>query len=73
MGPLERIFGVPRRQASFLQVWSRRMPLGWAAVLALSLGSAGFVLGNLSEHTPPAASSVEVRIVEAASAGTTST
>ena len=65
-GLRQRIFVEPVRPA----LWHRRIGLGWAAVLALALGAAGFVLGQYSDRPASGGShyaSIEVRIVEAAS------
>lgn len=66
-----RIFGRSSRRMVFLMQWRRPVAAGWAAVLALAVGLAGFVLGNLSDGmlstAQPVQSSIEVRIVEAAS------
>jgi hypothetical protein len=69
-GLRQRIFAEPARPAVRPALWHRRSGLGWAAVLALALGAAGFVLGQYSDRPAsggPHYASIEVRIVEAAS------
>jgi len=69
-GLRDRIFASRPRQTILVRLLSRRIAMGWAAVLVVTAGAAGFALSRLwdaaSIHSVRQ-SSIELRIVEAAS------
>ena len=68
-GLRQRIFDEQARPSWFAGIFARRIPLGWAAMLALFVGLAGYALASLSnarmnQPTAPVSAGVDVQIVE---------
>ena len=65
----QRIFDEQARPSGFAGIFARRISLGWAAVLALFVGLAGYALAHLStsqiiQPSMPVGTGVDVQIVE---------
>jgi hypothetical protein len=63
----ERIFGAEPSGPRIIGVFRRRIPLGWAAALALFAGSAGTYVSPWLRPAPPPAKAVIVQIIKAPS------